>query len=358
MVYNCLGLSNEGDIIHTRGLFEGLLNALLNAGSYGLVEVITDEVLSGAYSLHVLSLLLILRFLVLRHDSNQVEELLVLLVVVNLVVRLLHLRVQLLLLLLELVDVLSKALNLHLNVAHLFLGLVRLGLQVHLELLILLFVLLEGLLALVELLFLHDDVLVEQFRLLCLLIDRNLGHQDLARVVDEVTDCFLLLPILAEILNSLGAPSLAHLGADNRAGLRLGVGRHKSLLVVAQALQRLGFEHLRVLGVENVQLLLVLSVVLHLILVGIRCACLLLVVVSPEGWDVVDDTDCTWAVYPRRDSLFPDAQVVLLKLVEIFEFALKFARHEQVLSLFMHTEQVVIIILELLELDLIQAERR
>ena len=230
--------------------------------------------------------------------------------------------------------------------------------QVHLELLILLFVLLEGLLALVELFFLHDNVLVEQLGLLRLLIDRNLGHQDLARVVDEVTDCFLLLPILAEILDSFGAPSLAHLGADNRAGLRLGVRGHKGLLVVAQALQSLGLEHLRVLGVENVQLLLVLGVVLHLILVRICSASLLLVVVSLEGWDVIDDTDCAWAVYPRRDTLLPDPQVVLLKLVEVFEFALKFARHEQVLSLFMHAEQVVIIVLELLELDLIQAKRR
>ena len=87
LVDNCLRLGNKGDVVHARGLFE----ALLTAGSYGLVEVFDVKLLSGAHSLHVLSLLLILRFLILRHDSNQVEELLVLLVVVDLVVRFLHL---------------------------------------------------------------------------------------------------------------------------------------------------------------------------------------------------------------------------------------------------------------------------
>ena len=55
----------------------------------------------------------------------------------------------------------------------------------------------------------HDDVLVEQFSLLCLLIDRDLGHQDLARVVDEVAHCLLLLSAFVQVLDCLGPSYVA-----------------------------------------------------------------------------------------------------------------------------------------------------
>ena len=51
--------------------------------------------------------------------------------------------------------------------------------EVHLKLLIFLFVLLESLLAFIKLVLLHNDVLTEQLCLVCLLVDLNLSHQDL-----------------------------------------------------------------------------------------------------------------------------------------------------------------------------------
>ena len=102
--------------------------------------------------------------------------------------------------LLHLIDVIRQVFDLLLHAAHIFFGLVRLGLKVHLELLILLFVFLERLFALVQLVLLHDDVLSEQFSLLRLLVNRNLGHQDLARVVYEVSHGLFLLTSLVQIL--------------------------------------------------------------------------------------------------------------------------------------------------------------
>ena len=68
--------------------------------------------------------------------------------------------------------------------------------EVFLEFDILLSVLLECLLSFVELLFFHDDVLVKELRLLLLLFDLYLHHEDLTRIVNELPYRFLLLATL------------------------------------------------------------------------------------------------------------------------------------------------------------------
>ena len=81
---------------------------------------------------------------------------------------------------------------------------------------------------------------------------------------------------------------------------------------MSKALQSFSLEHLTVGCFEYVQLLLIL-VIHHLIRVDDLT--LLLAVVWLEGRDIVDHTNCTWAINPCRDSLLPDAQVIFLKLV-------------------------------------------
>ena len=111
--------------------------------------------------------------------------------------------------LLKFIDVVAVFLDLSLHLTDLFFSLVRFCLQVHLELFVLLLILLESLFALIELVFLHDDVLTQELCLLSLLVDLDLSHQDLARIVNEVPDSLFLLATFVEVLNGLGAISLA-----------------------------------------------------------------------------------------------------------------------------------------------------
>ena len=160
------------------------------------------SILLLAELLYAIALLLVDWNLVLGGDSDQIEELLVLLVRLNLFLHLRHLALVLPILLFEVVDEVAEIFDLLLHVAHFFLGLTRLLLQVHFELVILLLVLLKRLLSLIQLVFLHHDVLAQQFRLLCLLVDLDLSHEDLTGVGDEVTNGLLLLPTLVQVLNS------------------------------------------------------------------------------------------------------------------------------------------------------------
>ena len=92
-------------------------------------------------------------------------------------------------------------LDISLHYADLLLCLVGLGLQILLEFLVLILVLLESFAALIQLLLLHDDVLLQQLSLLSLVIDRDLGHQDLPTVLNEFADCLFLLSGLVHIVN-------------------------------------------------------------------------------------------------------------------------------------------------------------
>jgi len=109
---------------------------------------------------------------------------------------------------LKVVDFVAIFFDLLLYITDFLFGLVRFCLQVHLELFILLFIFLESLLALIELVLLHDNILTQELSLFRLLVDLDLSHQDLARVVDEVSYCFLLLATFVEVLDSLGTDSL------------------------------------------------------------------------------------------------------------------------------------------------------
>ena len=157
------------------------------------------SILLLAELLYAIALLLVDWNLVLGGDSDQIEELLVLLVRLNLFLHLRHLALVLPILLFEVDDEVAEIFNLFLHVAHFFLGLTRFLLQVHFELVILLLVLLKRLLPLIQLILLHHDVLAQQF---CLLIDLDLGDEDLTGVGDEVTNGLLLLPTLVQVLNS------------------------------------------------------------------------------------------------------------------------------------------------------------
>ena len=103
-----------------------------------------------------------------------------LLVLHDLLLNLGHFALILSILLLQIVYHVIQIFDFLLHVADFFLSLTRLLLQVHLELVILLFILLERLLALVKLVFLHDDVLAQQLRLLSLLVNLYLSKENLA----------------------------------------------------------------------------------------------------------------------------------------------------------------------------------
>ena len=108
-------------------------------------------------------------------------------------------------------NVVAQVLNLLLDLAHLFLCLVGLRLKIHFEFFVLLFILLERLLAFLELVLLHDNVLTQRFGFLHLVVDLDLGQQDFTRVLNEITNALFLLPTLIQILDSLWSINLARL---------------------------------------------------------------------------------------------------------------------------------------------------
>ena len=97
---------------------------------------------------------------------------------------------------LQLIDLSNLVFDISLLFLNFLVSLLRLGLEIHLEFLILLGVLLKGLHTLVELLLLHNDILIEELGLIRLVIYRYLSHEDLARVVNKVTHRFFLLAAL------------------------------------------------------------------------------------------------------------------------------------------------------------------
>ena len=72
--------------------------------------------------------------------------------------------------------------------------------------------------------------------------------------------------------------------------------------------------------------------------------------------NAIDYSDGAWSVNSRRNALFPNVQVHFLELVQILELALQFPRHEQVLCLFVHSEHVVVLIVELFQFYLVEAQ--
>ena len=139
----------------------------------------------------------------------------------------------------------------------------RFRLQVHFELIVLFLILLERLTAFIKLLFLHDNVLVEQLGLLRLLIDLNLGHEDLPRVVDEVSHGLArLLIALVQVLDRVALAFRASAGEEptllsacelRAASIRkMLIGRDKCFFIVPDGPDRVAFDHLRLVAVENV----------------------------------------------------------------------------------------------------------
>ena len=96
---------------------------------------------------------------------------------------------------------------------------------------------------------------------------------------------------------------------------------------MTESLQSFGLEYLGVLGVENVQFLLILSILLELILAlgASPTQCLFLVVIGLQRRNAIDDADSSGSVNSCRDSLFPNAQIILLELVEVLELTLELA---------------------------------
>ena len=125
------------------------------------------------------------------------------------------------------------------------------------------------------------------------------------------------------------------------------------LFIVAQPLHRLRLQHLRISRIENVKFLLVLVLQLHLFHLILVSRALLPVLL--QRWNVIDHSDCPGTIDTRGNTLLPDSQVVLFKLIQIFELTLELSGHQQVLRLLMNMEQIVVVILELVELDLVEA---
>lgn len=125
-------------------------------------------------------------------------------------------------------------------------------LQIHLVLLVLVLVFLKRLFVGIQTLFLHDDILFQQFRLLRLVVYRDLRHQNVPGVQDEVADGLLLLPTLLEVFDGVGACPLHDASSLLYGQLRRGAGHvfidgHERILVVAQPLERFMLQHRRVL---------------------------------------------------------------------------------------------------------------
>ena len=124
---------------------------------------------------------------------------------------------------------------------------------------------------------------------------------------------------------------------------------------MTQSLQSFGLEYLGVLGVENVKFLLILSILLELILAlgSSPTQCLFLVIIGLQRRNAIDDTDSSGSVNSCRDTFFPDAEIVFFELVEVLKLTLEFAGDEKMLCLFVHSEHVVVFVLELLKFDLV-----
>jgi len=102
---------------------------------------------------------------------------------------------------LEFRDPVLELFDLFLHLSDFIFGLLGLIMKVHFEFIVLLSIFVERLDTLIELLLLHDDVLLEKLGLLSLVVDGDLGHQDLSCVVDEILDSFLLLATFVQIFD-------------------------------------------------------------------------------------------------------------------------------------------------------------
>ena len=137
-------------------------------------------------------------------DGEQVKELLVSLVPLQLFLVLTILTYELGLVFLEFCDPILELFNLFLDLSDFIFGLLGLVMKIHFEFVVLLSVLVERLDTLIELLLLHDDVFLEELGLFSLVVDGNLGHEDLSCVVDKILDSFFLLAALVQIFDCFG----------------------------------------------------------------------------------------------------------------------------------------------------------
>ena len=115
------------------------------------------------------------------------------------------------------------------------------------------------------------------------------------------------------------------------------------------------FDHLRILSVENIQLLFLTLTLLEFFL-GIcilSTKALLFVSVRLGSWNGIYYSNRTRSINPSRYALLPDSQVILLKLVQVFELAFKFSCHEHLLSGWLQAVQVIVLIMKLLEFNLV-----
>ena len=111
------------------------------------------------------------------------------------------------------------------------------------------------------------------------------------------------------------------------------------------------------MSVEYVQLLLVCCAsLLLLVFIFSLPGSPLLVLVRSQRWNIIDDADSARSIYTSRCTFIPNAQMVLLELIEVFKFTFELSRYKQVFSFLVNTEHVVILVLEVFELDLVQSE--
>ena len=123
---------------------------------------------------------------------------------------------------------------------------------------------------------------------------------------------------------------------------------------MAKPLQSLCLEHLRVLSIEYVQFLLVCGASLLLLIFGLSLTDIpLFVLVWPQCRNIVDHSDSSRSIYASRCAFIPDAQMVFLELIEVFEFTFELSRDKQVFCFLVNSEHVVILIPEVFELDLV-----
>jgi len=161
----------------------------------------------------------------------------------------------------------------------LLLSFIWLILQLHFILLVFVLVLLKRLLPIVEFLLLHDDVLFQQFCFLGFVWNRNLGHQDFARVKNEVAGWFLLLDGFTLVLDWLETDWPTALSGQLWLAVDLGYNR----LIVANPRQSLMLQHCRVLHFKDVQLLLVTSCLSFSILLRLLLIFLFILLSSRES---------------------------------------------------------------------------
>ena len=190
-------------------------------------------------------------------DRQQIQELLVLLKVGHFLLILVFFIRKLGKLLCKRINFILELLTVFHHISNLLFSFFTSVLEFHFVFFVFVLILFESFLAIIQLFLFHNDVFFEQLGLFCLVWYGNLGHQDLARIQNEVTSWLFLLSWLALIFNWFQFDWIVALSWQ----LWETVISRYDWLIMANSCQGFVFQHSWILYIKDVQLLLVNSCV-------------------------------------------------------------------------------------------------